>query len=281
MQAAAFRGVTVHADGSNGSSNTGAGAQHGPGGGGGGGFIYSNGALSASSVNGGAAGTTANANFGGITYYAAAGVAGTQNQAITQSQTPAFPITCAILATEFLSVSATYQHGDCIINWQVADEEAVQEYAIERSFDGNNFATAGVVGYMPASGSMNDYTYSDPETGNIHPLVYYRIRQVSIDGQNVYSRIVLVKPPLPATLMVTPNPATESATLSFTSDHNADVSIRLIDIGGNTVWHKQYTAGTGMNTLQLDHLQQLPNGLYVLQLYDGENVEKVKMLIRH
>jgi len=59
------QGITVHADGSNGSTNTGAGAQHGPGGGGGGGFIYSNGALAAPSVNGGAAGTTANANFGG------------------------------------------------------------------------------------------------------------------------------------------------------------------------------------------------------------------------
>ena len=274
-------GVTVHADGSDGSTNTGAGAQHGPGGGGGGGFIYSSGALSASTVNGGAAGTTANANFGGITYYAAAGASGTQNLAITPSQTPVFPITCFVLATEFLSVSALYQNENCIINWQVANEEAIQEYTMERSFDGSNFTTAGVIGYKPASGSINDYSYSDPETGSIHPLVYYRIRQVSIDGQSVFSRIVLVRLPVHATLMVTPNPAAELATLSFISDRNASVSIRLIDISGNSVWHKQYQAGTGMNTLPIDHLQELPNGIYVLQLFDGENFENVKMLIRH
>ncbi|MHA4808928.1 T9SS type A sorting domain-containing protein [Flavitalea flava] len=274
-------GVTVYADGSDGSSNTGGGAQHGPGGGGGGGFIYSNGALAASSVNGGDAGTTANANFGGITYYAAAGASGTQNLAITQSQTPVFPINCAVLATAFLSASALYQNGDCTLSWQVSNEEAIQNYVIERSFDGNNFATAGVVAYKRASGSINDYSYSDPGTGSIHPLVYYRIRQVSLDGHSVFSRVVLVKLLMYAALMVRPNPVAESATLSFISDRIADVSIRLINMSGNSVWHKQYMAGTGMNSLQLDHLQELPNGIYVVQLYDGENYEKVKMVIRH
>jgi hypothetical protein len=215
------------------------------------------------------------------TDYAAAGASGTQNLAITPSETPTFPISCVVLATEFLSVSAVYQHGDCIINWQVANEEAVMEYDIERSFDGSNFATAGVVGYKPASGSINDYSYSDPGTGSIHPLVYYRIRQVSIGGRYVFSRVVLVKPSTHATFMVTPNPVMESAILNFTSDHNASVSIRLIDISGNSVWHKQCLAGTGMNTLPLDHLPELPNGIYVLQLFDGENDEKVKILIRH
>jgi len=274
-------GVTVHADGSNGSTNTGGGQQHGPGGGGGGGFVYSNGALAAASVNGGSAGTTANAAHGGITYYAADGTSGIQNQAITQAQTPVFPLVCAVLATEFLSVSASDQNGNSIVDWQVANEQDVHEYTVEKSFDGNNFTTAGVIAYKPAPGSINDYTYTDPGTGNTHPLIYYRVKQVTVGGQYAFSKIVQVKLSVPAKLMVTPNPAAESATLSFISDHNADISIRLIDMTGHSVWHKQFQAATGMNTLSLDHLQELPNGMYVLQLYDGENYEKIKMLIRH
>lgn len=274
-------GVTVHADGSNGSTNTGAGAQHGPGGGGGGGFVYSNGALSAVSVNGGAAGTTANANHGGITYYATAGTSGTQNQAITQAQTSIFPISCVVLAANFLSVSASYQNENIIVDWQVANEENVQEYAIERSFDGSNFTTAGVIGYKPPPESINDYSYTDPGTGSSHPLIYYRIKRVDIDGHPTFSKIVQVRLSVPAKLMVTPNPAGESAILSFISDHNANISIRLIDMTGHSIWHKQCLAGVGMNTLPLDHLQELPDGIYVLQLYNGETYEKVKMLIRH
>ena len=81
-------GVTVHADGANGSTNTGAGAQHGPGGGGGGGYIYSNTSLAAATANAGAAGSSANTVplYGGITYYATAGAAGVINESITQSQ---------------------------------------------------------------------------------------------------------------------------------------------------------------------------------------------------
>jgi hypothetical protein len=274
-------GVTVHADGSNGSTNTGGGSQHGPGGGGGGGFVYSNGALAAASANGGAAGTTANAAFGGITYFAAAGATGTQNQAITQAQTPTFPISCVVLASEFLSVSASDQNGNIAINWQVVNEENVHEYILERSYDGSNFTTAGVIGSRPASGSIHDYSYKDPGTGSSHPLLYYRIKWVDADGHPVFSKIVQVRLSMPVKLMVTPNPAAESAVLNFVSDRNADVSIRLIDMTGHSVWRQPYRAGTGMNTLQLDHLQELPNGIYMLQLYDGENYKNVKMLICH
>ena len=272
-------GVTVHADGSAGSSNTGGGtAAHGPGGGGGGGVIYSNQPLNAASTAaGGVNGTT----FGGTNYAAMPGVAGIVSQAILLSQTPTFPMSCTVLATEFVSVSAIDQNGNSIVSWQVANEENVDEYVVERSFDGSNFTRAGVIPYKPVPVSVQDYSYTDPGTSNNHPLCYYRIKRIDADGQSAFSKIVLVKLPVYSRLMVTPNPAVESATFSFVSDHNADVSIRLVDLTGNSVRSEQYQAGAGLNTLPLKRLQELPNGIYVLQLYDGENYEKIKMYIRH
>jgi len=103
-----------------------------------------------------------------------------------------------------------------------------------------------------------------------------------MDGRYLFSNIIPVDRSVSAvSIKVTPNPAAGSAMLSFTSDRNAGVSVRLIDLTGNSVWNRQYQAGRGINTLQLDHLEKLPNGLYILQLYNGENYEKVKMLIRH
>lgn len=87
-------GVTVNANGSNGASNTGAGSPHGPGGGGSGGVVYSTAALNASSsVTGGAAGTTQ--GIAPATFGATGGNAGI----LQVVAAPAFPLSCAILAS--------------------------------------------------------------------------------------------------------------------------------------------------------------------------------------
>ncbi|MES1250169.1 MAG: T9SS type A sorting domain-containing protein, partial [Chitinophaga rupis] len=113
-------------------------------------------------------------------------------------------------------------------------------------------------------------------------MIYYRIRETDMSGNGLLSNIASVIQTVRfVKLMVTPNPAMETATLSFISDYNTDVSIRLMDISGHSVWHRQYQAGTGMNTLMLEHLQELPDGIYLLQLYDGKNYENIKMSIRH
>jgi hypothetical protein len=108
-----FTGLTVHADGGKGASNTGGASlsPHGPGGGGGGGVIYSTGALNAGSTsNGGAAGTTA----GGV-YGATAGAAGLV-QVVTTTSTPIFPVSCSVLAANFLSASVSSKNSNNLLN---------------------------------------------------------------------------------------------------------------------------------------------------------------------
>ncbi|HWK04210.1 MAG TPA: T9SS type A sorting domain-containing protein [Puia sp.] len=276
---AAAPGLTVNANGSAGASNTGAGAMHGPGGGGGGGIVYSNKTLGAVSVTAGAAGVTA----GAVNYGAAAGAAGISSQAIAINQTPGFPLICnAVLTLESLSASAISDNGNITVSWQVATEKDMQEYTVERSFDGTVFSAIATVAPKSSGNAPDNYSYTDAQAGDRSRVIYYRIKETDINGRYLFSNIILVNQPIHIVkLMVIPNPAAQSAALSFMSDHNTGVSIRLIDMTGHTIWNKQYQAGSGMNTLQLDHLQELPNGVYMLQLYDGENHEKIKMLIRH
>ncbi|MDO6432893.1 T9SS type A sorting domain-containing protein [Flavitalea sp. BT771] len=277
-------GLTVNANGSAGASNTGGtpapGQKHGTGGGGGGGVVYSNKALGAVSVAGGAAGVTTTL---AVTYGAAAGAAGVSSQSITISQTPPFPMICnGLLAKESLSGSAISENGKITVSWQATTEEDIRAYTVERSFDGTVFSPISTVAPAVSGNNTGSYSYTDEQAGDRSGLIYYRIEATDIDGRNLFSNIIPVDGSVRfVTLKVTPNPVAGSATLSFTSDHNASVSIRLIDITGNPVWSRQCQAGRGINTVQLDHVRELPNGIYVLQLYDGGNYEKIKMLIRH
>ncbi len=273
--------LNASAKGGNGGSNQiGGGDSHGPGGGGGGGIIYSNVNLNAaSSVAGGTRGTTS----GGTTNYgAASGAAGGKTQTMTQSQLPRFPLNCVVLAMNFLDISAAQADGLTTIRWQVSGEASTLEYIVERSVDGSTFAGIGHVPYQVRTSSTNQYELTDKENISGTGVVYYRIREVEVSGKVQYSKIVTVKMNgLTAKLTVFPNPARTSATVSFVATSNGDVSLRLFDMKGSEVWQKQYRISAGANSILLDQLSTFPNGLYILQWFDGLKPQQVKLMVNH
>jgi hypothetical protein len=272
-------GLTVHANGGNGASNTGgaSGPQpHGPGGGGGGGVIYSTTALNAgSTANGGTAGTT----VGPINFGATAGSAGLIQ--ITPSTTPAFPV-CSVLAENFLSASVCTKNNNNMLNWTVADDAKVQQYNIERSADGIEFVSIATVLPQSTGNSNNPYEFTDAATRISEPVMYYRIKLVPINGPAIYSKEMQVKNSLHmAGLTLTPNPVADLTTLYFLADNLAAISVQVIDLKGNSVWKKQYAAGVGMNMLPMNNLQALPDGVYIVNVSNGKQVQSIKMLVRH
>jgi hypothetical protein len=276
-----FTGLTVHADGGNGASNTGgaSGPQpHGPGGGGGGGVIYSTVALNGgSTANGGAAGITT----GGVNYGATAGAPGVIQT--TATTTPAFPV-CTVLAANFLSTSVSSKYNNNILSWTVADDAKVQQYNIERSADGIEFVSIATI--LPQSTGNNNHPYqfmdADAPTCIGDAVLYYRIKLVPINGPAIYCKSMQVKNTLHMTgLTLTPNPVTNSTTLYFLADDLAAISVQVIDLKGKSVWKKQYSAGVGMNMLPMDNLQALPDGVYIVHVSNGKQVQSIKMLVRH
>jgi hypothetical protein len=277
-------GLTVNANGSAGASNTGGspppGQKHGPGGGGGGGIVYSNKTLGTVTVTGGAAGVTTTSS---VNYGAAAGSAGISSQTISISQSPVFPIICnGLLPLHFLSASAQPDNGHILVSWQTTAGDDVQAYQVERSADGDAFTTIATIPPRPSGDPADQYNYSDMPPDNNTRMVYYRIREIGIAGDYQFSRILPVKLNAPGAVpTVTPNPASTSATLSFMNDREGIVSIRLLNFTGQPLWNRQYPVIRGRNTVPLDHLQGLPQGMYVLELFDGINHNKVKLSIRH
>lgn len=275
-------GLTVNANGSDGASNTGNGAKHGPGGGGGGGIVYSNKTLGSVTVTAGAAGNTTTLTTP-TNYGAAAGAAGISSQTITINQTPPFPIVCnGVLPLYFLSTSALYKDQQVFISWQLAKAEDVKAYTVERSFDAVGFSELATITPLPYGNPGNEYSYTDAPPDNDGKMIYYRIRVTDLNGNSLFSQTISVIPSIHTTApAIIPNPVTTSATLSFMNDRNRLVTIRLRNISGNVIWNRQYPATTGRNTVLLDHLQELSNGIYILELYNGANYDKLKMSIHH
>ncbi|HVU57221.1 MAG TPA: T9SS type A sorting domain-containing protein [Puia sp.] len=256
---------------------------HGPGGGGGGGVIYSNKTLNASSsVAGGIAGLT---NKGTSNYGATAGSTGILTQNIIQSQMPSFPLTCVTLSVDFISVAAAQKDGITTVNWQVSNEpSSTKEYIVERSVNGVDYSDIAHFAYHPSFSSVNMYEYADNDNtaGAGAGTVYYRIKAVNVSGSGQYSKTVTVlMNELTARLTVFPNPAKNSATISLVASGSGDVSLRLFDLKGSTVWQKQTRVAAGANAILLDQLENIPNGIYILQWFDGLKPQQVKLIVNH
>lgn len=59
------------------------------------------------------------------------------------------------------------------------------------------------------------------------------------------------------------------------------MTLKMRDMKGSSIWQKQYQANAGMNTLQIDNIGAIPDGLYLLQWFDGSKPESLKLLVRH
>jgi hypothetical protein len=276
--------IYVSAKGGNGGSNQvsagSSGAAHGPGGGGGGGVIYSNSTLNASStVAGGNAGTTSGTT---TNYGATAGSAGVLNQSILPGQMTSFPLTCVILSASFMNVSAVRDNGITTLSWQVSNETNVQEYLVERSVDGVNYTVITHVSSNARTSAVNTYEYQDNDNITGTGSVYYRIKEMATSGNTLYSKIVSVQMDgLAIQLKAFPNPAKTFATVCFVATADGDVSLRLFDMKGSTIWQKQVRVSAGANSIILDQLANIPNGIYILQCFDGLKPQQVRLVVNH
>ncbi|HXB08754.1 MAG TPA: T9SS type A sorting domain-containing protein [Puia sp.] len=78
-----------------------------------------------------------------------------------------------------------------------------------------------------------------------------------------------------------PNPAQTVATISFVAPAEALVTLRVFDLGGKDLWLRQYAAHRGANAVQLDCIQTLPDGIYLLQWFDRLQSQQVKFMVHH
>lgn len=271
--------ITVFANGGNGGSNfwnAGAISPHGPGGGGGGGVIYTDGTLNtASSATGGTAGTT-NSGSGTINYGALAGAGGI----FVTGPVMTFPPGCTTLPIAFLLVKGKRNGTQVLINWEVVNEKDVTNYIIERSNNGTNFVTAGIVSKR-GNDEMGRYNFSEASTGT-EATVFYRIKARGTDGQTFLSKVITIQTGFSeGALAIGPVPAIGHVTLRWPSTGINKLQVTLFDVTGHAVMSRHYQLKTGLNELQLTNLQSLPNGIYFVKASDGANYRNGKLVIHN
>lgn len=211
--------------------------------------------------------TTTDGN-GGIT---------TQNVRFTIGANP-LPVTLVAFTAEAV------QNRDAQLTWTTASEANNDHFEVERSLDGTTFTKLDQVAGQGTTSLRTAYAFTDVNVARqANGPVYYRLKQVDMDGTSTYSPVRTVSFAKAAVLSLSlyPNPAQTTTTLELSQlPTTTSVQVLVIDATGRTVLST--TLGGGMP--QLLDVRNFATGTYQVVVSgtqpDGTPLRKVFRLTK-
>lgn len=180
------------------------------------------------------------------------------------------------LPVRWVSLTAQRTRADVQVHWQTATEQSSHPFEVERSTDGQTFALVGrVAPALATSSPSHTYAYLDAGVGESRsPQLYYRIKQVELDGTVSYSTVVIVsRLPVGETIPPAyPNPVVNALYLKALPE---GATVRVTDITGRLVYSSTAVAPT-LTLLTAGW----PKGVYCLQVSAGNQASLTQRLIK-
>jgi hypothetical protein len=182
----------------------------------------------------------------------------------------------AVLPVSFVSVTATRNMNVVLIEWKANNEINVDHYEVERSEDGRRFSKAGTVPAATGTGIIN-YNYSDDQ--RYSGQLWYRIRNVDIDGKYKFSNIVTVQGNSPVTGFFTViNPARNAVSFISNAMQPGSYIYQLRNDGGQTVQSGRIEiAGNGRYSIELKNREIA--GIYIFTISKAAFIQNERIWI--
>jgi hypothetical protein len=192
---------------------------------------------------------------------------------LTDSASSPLPVT-------FNSFGAKVIANDVILNWSTSSEINNHGFYIERSVNGTDFEEINFVKGKLNSSVVVYYTDVDANPFGTNTTLYYRLRQVDMNGDYAYSSIVAVKKGSNTlqSVSVFPNPVAGALNIEFVSAAAGNASIQIFDINGRNVAQKEIISIAGLNTLTVDEVALLNAGVYFVKVESAGEMQMVKLI---
>lgn len=175
--------------------------------------------------------------------------------------------------------------GGALLDWATAAEQHNAYFGVERSRTGlpADFAAIGQLAGQGTTAVPHAYRFTDPNAAATGAVVYYRLRQVDVDGTSTYSpvRAVSFAEAGAGRVALYPNPVAGLGTsLDLSALPAATYQVRLLDATGRA--SRQWALSGGQ--AQLLDLGSLAPGSYLLLVSglqaDGSSLRQVLHLTK-
>ncbi len=162
-----------------------------------------------------------------------------------------------VLPVELLTFKAIGSRDKVTLVWETATEINSDRFEIERSENGQSFASIASVAAAGNNTSNRLYSLIDGNISATKTVIYYRIKMIDKDGRAKYSKTVSVKLKDKATALdivvyptIVSNPVTVYA--DVISEHTENIKVDVYDANGKLLASMTKGVLKGYNKITLD-----------------------------
>lgn len=174
------------------------------------------------------------------------------------------------LPVELISFTGQKKETTVVLDWLTAIELNNDKFIIERSVDFSNWEAIGEEKGVGNAKTINKYSFID--YAPLATTVYYRLRQVDIDGTVAYSSAVIIQSGGVQALTISPNPFEEELTIQTGADGR--MQIKLYDVMGRLLYEADFQNNAGQQHIHPD----LPSGTYIIIVQTEAFIEQRKLI---
>ncbi len=181
------------------------------------------------------------------------------------------------LPVKLTKFNAGHKQNTVALSWKTASETDNDHFEIERSENGLAFAHIGSVKGNKTTSALSDYVFTDRDLNDVTVnYLYYRLKQVDMNGQFGYSTAIPVKIPSlksDLSLEVYPNPGSNIIHFMVRGVKNTSGSYKIYDVNGKVVLSSAYAS-----TAEGINISVLPAGKYILEVNSGGSSWKEQLI---
>lgn len=184
------------------------------------------------------------------------------------------------LPVALMSFTANLVANDVLLNWSTASEINNYGFFIERSIDGKLFEEVGFEKGKENSATVVKYSSLDINPFGSNAVLYYRLRQVDMNGNISYSAVVTVRKSAQTLQSITvfPNPVINALNIEYVNATAGNTTIKIFDINGREVAQRNVQSAAGQNKITIDETSQLNPGIYLVKIESDGDTQIVKLI---
>ncbi len=180
------------------------------------------------------------------------------------------------LPTKLLEFKARLENSKSVrLDWKTLKEEAMNDFIVERSADGQNYESIGRVA-AKKDNTIHSYYFNDYSP--LEGTSYYRLKIENTNGTLEFSNIETIQ--IKAKYLVYPIPADDNLMVSLIEESNSSksVNVTIYNILGNPLVSGKYNLTFGQQAIKLP-VSNLSPGVYVVEINDGIDTIKKQIVI--
>lgn len=197
---------------------------------------------------------------------------------VANKNTPASPLGFSsgaiTLPIKFGSFFATKNGQNVNLSWTTEIEADNSHFNVEKSVDGNSWSNIAIVMGSGNSSTVKSYSYTDKNANA--SVLYYRLRQVDVNGTATYSSVKVIRSSEESNNTSVYATSKQSIAVDFNKQISNNMVIRVFNSGGQIVAEQKIQSSSYRVNVPVVNAA---SGIYVVQVSDNNGFAESKRVM--